>query len=308
MNLIEIKEAVEKSISLASVCRYLGWQEKGSNFNRIKKYIKEYNLDISHFKRRYWDTSVYGKVTPLEELLVENSTYQSTKLKKRLLKENVKEYRCEHCGLTDWLGENINLELHHLNGNHYDNRLENLKLLCPNCHTLYHSKLRDTTRYNKEKIGISELEKEQSKQTNASIIIKKEKPKNYCLVCGKELEKRQTKYCSYECAKKSISKKPTYDELLLTLQSNDYNLTKTGKIYGVSSNAIKKWCKSYNITNGTDTFIHKKKIEQYDLNMNLIGVFDSIADAISKTQITTIKKVLQNRAESAGGFIWRYAD
>lgn len=73
--------------------------------------------------------------TPLNQIMVKDSGYNRTKLKARLLKEGIKEYKCEKCGLTEWLGQPISLQLHHINGIHNDNRLENLQLLCPNCHS-----------------------------------------------------------------------------------------------------------------------------------------------------------------------------
>lgn len=75
-----------------------------------------------------------GKKIPIEEILVENSTYQTNKLRKRLLKEGFKEHRCEVCLLTEWQGKEIPLELDHLNGCNNDHRLFNLRLICPNCH------------------------------------------------------------------------------------------------------------------------------------------------------------------------------
>lgn len=63
-------------------------------------------------------------------------TYQSHKLKLRLLREDVKLAQCENCGLREWLEQTIPLELHHIDGNRYNNALNNLQLLCPNCHAL----------------------------------------------------------------------------------------------------------------------------------------------------------------------------
>lgn len=73
---------------------------------------------------------------PLAEILVVGSYYQSYKLKKRLLDDGLKQGVCECCGLNVWRGQAIPLELHHINGNNRDNRLENLLVLCPNCHAL----------------------------------------------------------------------------------------------------------------------------------------------------------------------------
>ncbi len=72
---------------------------------------------------------------PLKEILEgEHPQYQSNKLRTRLINERVKERRCECCGLTEWLGKNISLELDHIDGNCYNTRIENLRIVCPNCH------------------------------------------------------------------------------------------------------------------------------------------------------------------------------
>lgn len=73
---------------------------------------------------------------PIEQILVKDSTYQNTdRLRKRLVKEGYKTYRCEICGITEWLGKPLSLQLHHVNGINNDNRLENLLIICPNCHS-----------------------------------------------------------------------------------------------------------------------------------------------------------------------------
>ena len=74
-------------------------------------------------------------VTPIEQLLVAGRPRQRGHLKARLISEGLKENRCERCGITEWMGQPLNMELHHVNGDGTDNRLENLQLLCGNCHT-----------------------------------------------------------------------------------------------------------------------------------------------------------------------------
>jgi DNA-binding CsgD family transcriptional regulator/5-methylcytosine-specific restriction endonuclease McrA len=73
--------------------------------------------------------------TPIAELLVADTYRGRYNLKLRLLREGLKEDRCERCGVTDWCEEPLTLALHHVNGKRNDNRLENLQLLCPNCHS-----------------------------------------------------------------------------------------------------------------------------------------------------------------------------
>jgi Bacterial regulatory proteins, luxR family/HNH endonuclease len=71
---------------------------------------------------------------PIETYLVKGRRTNRTHLKHRLLAAGLKEHRCERCGIDSWLGEPLSMALHHINGDGLDNRLENLALLCPNCH------------------------------------------------------------------------------------------------------------------------------------------------------------------------------
>lgn len=134
----ELILAVQKSKSIANVCRELNIRAVGGNYKTIKNKIKNLNIDTSHFTGQGWNIGLkhkFHKPILLEELLVENSNYKNTNsLKKRLLNSHIKEYKCECCGNVAWLGKPIPLELHHINGVNTDNRIENIQLLCPNCH------------------------------------------------------------------------------------------------------------------------------------------------------------------------------
>lgn len=228
------------------------------NYQTIKNKIKEYEINISHFTGQAWNQGKryrqINKPKPLEEILKKDSSYQSYKLKERLLANGLKEHKCECCNNTEWLGKPIKLELHHINGDHNDNRLENLQVLCPNCHSYTDTyRASNKNRYEvKNEVKYIELTEEeyiehQNKQKSKSIFEKIEKPKRYCEVCGKELTNKQTKFCSYECSTKAQTKRPNENVLRKIMEENNYNQTKVGKLFNVSPNAVKKWCKHYNI-------------------------------------------------------------
>ena len=135
----EFEEAAKQSHSIAEMCRKLDLKPCGGNYRLMHNAIEKFALDTSHFTGQGWNSGLKFKpfeAKPIEEILIANSSYQSFKLKRRLLDEGLKEYKCELCGLYEWQDNPIPLELHHINGNNRDNRLDNLKLLCPNCHAL----------------------------------------------------------------------------------------------------------------------------------------------------------------------------
>lgn len=133
----ELRAAVQASYSIAEVCRKLGLKVAGGNYATLKQRFEDWDIDISHFRGQGWNIGLkfQPKVKkPIEEILVENSSYQPYKLKRRLLKEGLKNAICEACLRETWNQQPIPLELHHLNGVRNDNRITNIQLLCPNCH------------------------------------------------------------------------------------------------------------------------------------------------------------------------------
>jgi len=136
----DLRSAVLSSRSVRQVLQKLGLVEAGGNYEQVKYYLSFYKISASHFSSRGWRRDSVGSGTPhkrLVEILVRGSRFQSYKLKKRLFSEKIKEKCCELCGWAQ-LSEDgrLPLELDHINGDRYDNRLQNLRILCPNCHSL----------------------------------------------------------------------------------------------------------------------------------------------------------------------------
>jgi hypothetical protein len=211
-NLVSI---ISNSKNMTTVLNKLNLRCAGGNYQTIKKYIELYNIDITHFEtdvERYSGLINYNtnNKIPIENILIVNSTYNRANLKLRLISENLLEYKCvECCNIGEWNGKPISLQLDHINGIHDDNRLENLRFLCPNCHSqteTYAGKKNKVNIKIEKHNGLSSLQKELA------------------------LTKRKTN-------------RPNYETLIKEIEELGYS--GTGRKYGVSDNAIRKWKKFY---------------------------------------------------------------
>lgn len=136
----ELRKAVKRARSIRQVISFLGLVPAGGNYVQVQKYIKKYGIPTSHFLGMGWRKGTHCAVVegaPLHDILVRNSSYQSFKLKRRLFAAGLKRPRCEECGWAKRSDDGrLPLELDHANGDSSDNRIENLRVLCPNCHSL----------------------------------------------------------------------------------------------------------------------------------------------------------------------------
>ena len=141
----DLRVAVRESTTMSGVLRSLGYRPSGGTHRYFVGHIRRLQVDTTHFKGQGWAKGSRREVTtvlPLEQLLVKGSLRSGASIRKRLVAAGLKEDRCEDCGRTDWLGQPLRLELHHSNGEHTDNRLENVRILCPNCHSVAEAVLR----------------------------------------------------------------------------------------------------------------------------------------------------------------------
>lgn len=136
----KLVEALKTCRSIGQALDQAGLTPSGGNYATAHRLIKDLDIDTSHMTGQGWNlggtTSLAMRnIIPLEQILVADSRYMNTsRLRKRLIGSGLKAAICEKCGLAEWNGEKISLELNHINGDRFDNRLLNLELLCPNCH------------------------------------------------------------------------------------------------------------------------------------------------------------------------------
>jgi len=214
-----LEEIVYKSTSRKEVLDKLKIRSAGGNFRTLKKYLELYEIKTDHFIKNYDKMVQRNKINKisLENILIENSKFSRFQLKKRLYDEGLRERKCCLCGQDEeWNGMRISLILDHINGVYNDNRLENLRIVCPNCNA-----------------GLD---------TFAGRNNKRNKRINFC-ECGDKIS-TVSKYCnSCEKKKRRLVERPSYEILIKEIDELGY--VGTGKKYGVSDNSIRKWIKNY---------------------------------------------------------------
>lgn len=251
----ELKFIVAESFSYAECLRKFNIPVHGNAYTTLKSRIKQHDIDISHFTGALWSkgkTLDYKPKYSTEDIFSNKVPYYNgSRLRKRLTEEGYFENKCYSCNLTAWLGSPIPLELEHKNGDHYDNRLENLTVLCPNCHA------KTETYCGKNRVH------EKSKWEDTTRKISKSLKSKNCPTCSIEYQPRRDKqiYCSTKCSHKNLEIMSIED--LEKLKSLIWKLPKTklGTIFNVSDRTIINWCKKYNIlTPPRGYFINKKDL------------------------------------------------
>jgi hypothetical protein len=231
----QAREAIASSYSWAESLRKLGRCPSGGAWRVLKKYAALWGIPTDHFdSARAVEGNLRRPARPLDQVLVESSTYSRQHVKRRLFQEGLKEPVCEMCGQSEiWHGRPMGMILDHINGIRNDHRLENLRIVCPNCAATL-----DTHCGRKNRV---------------------EKAKRSCRRCGSSFVpgRPEQQYCSRPCGTRWDRSKlrqrpgrsarrverPPYEQLLAEIEAHGYCWV--GRKYGVSDNAVRKWVRFY---------------------------------------------------------------
>lgn len=270
----EIQQICSQCYSYRQLALRLGYSENSVNI--IKKIVEKYNLDISHFTGQGWrrdkvDMSIFQY----------NKSVKSEVMMRALT--ILKGWKCEKCGRTEWEGQKIPLCVHHIDGNHINNQIENLQVLCPNCHAQtdnycgrnkrkrlsiteeqFVEALQNSSsiRQALQKLGINyaakyyydkahklmdkyQIIQKKKTQDKTKNEIKQRKELNYCVDCGKIIDNRATRCIECEHKHQRHAEWPEREELKNLIRHNSFSAI--GKQFNVSDNTIRKWCKYYGL-------------------------------------------------------------
>lgn len=131
--------ALKDSNSIRDILKKINLKPTGGNYKSIYLYAEKHKIDLSYLSGQGWRKGSKDPVIQpknIKEYLVKDSYYNSNRLRKRLINECIFEEKCSSCKKSKWMNKKIPLELDHINGINTDNRISNLRLLCPNCHAL----------------------------------------------------------------------------------------------------------------------------------------------------------------------------
>lgn len=228
----EARAAIARSLTYTEALQRLGMRAAGGNFATLRKHAEEiWNISTGHFDPgRGRRQSGARRARPIADIMVEGSSYSRGHLKSRLYKEGLKARRCEMCGQGEiWHGRQMSLILDHINGVSDDHGLENLRVLCSNCAATLETHCGRQNRVRREPSKCPQCDRQFTPTFNGQ------------------------RYCCRECwimdkrgrALPTLRKvsRPPYTHLVREVRAMGYSAT--GRRYGVSDNAIRKWLHQY---------------------------------------------------------------
>ncbi len=246
----ELKQIVIESYTFTAILKRINIRPIGGNLHTLKQYLNRIGINFDHIPQgprasagRCNFRLKQMEPTPNDELFVENSKYRRCTVRRRIIRDKLIDYNCAICHNPPvWMEKELVLRLDHINGLDNDHRLINLRFVCPNCD--------------------SQLPTYGSKNTARKI--PPYKPPSRKCSCGKDITKwSKTGFC-VTCVRPQIPSKEELSELIWKIPTTQISIR-----YGVSDNAVAKWCRKYHLEKpGPGYWSHlRKKLPAHELNV-----------------------------------------
>ena len=264
LSIEQFSNLIKSSQSRSEVFDRLQMRKSGESFKILNRRIKKENIDISHFKKGgYFSKKI---IVSDDKIFIKSDRDITSKVRSRLIKNKIIPYVCKKCNLEDkWLNEPIVLELDHIDGNRYNNELNNLRFLCPNCHS-------QTETFCGKKKKVKPV-----KICNCGNVINKHYKKEICSKCNKNITEN--------------FKKPNKEQLFLDVYNLDSNALK--EKYNVRINKIKKWCMEYDIIWPHKNYWRLIRLgKSHEEALNYKKKIRKPLNLLKKEQILEIKKLI----------------